>query len=165
MRYFYISYFAIRKRQGFTLMELLLVIAIIAVLATVSVLNLNGRRAHTELDGTAKQIASILREAEGRAVSQDSGASWGVHFENAAAGGFFALYATSYAPNATRSYSRLPVSVRYAPASIPVGNSVDVAFAQITGLPSGAASVTVESIGGTSESMTVTVGANGLVSI
>ena len=163
-RILFSRFYFLDSRTGYSLIELLIVIALIAILGTVGILSLGSRRGHTELDGTAKQIVSILREAQGRAIAQDSGVAWGVHFDNATTPAFYALYATSYAPTATRGYWRLPPSVRYAASSIPQGSTLDISFAQLSGIPSNVAIITVQLING-SESMNISISANGLIGI
>ncbi len=152
------------KMLGYSLIELLIVIALILILGTVGVVSLGNRRNHTDLDGSAKQIVSILREAQSRSVAQDSSASWGVYFNNATTTPFYALYATAYSSTSTRGYWRLPSSLGYATSSIAQGSAVDISFAQLTGIPSNVATITVQLING-SESMSVGISANGLISM
>ena len=137
------------KRRGYTFVEILTVIGIVTIVGLVVVSNLAGRRSRIELDNTLRQIATLLREAQSRSVSQASGTSWGVHLENSTTTPpFFALFATSYSSSTRAGYYRLPSSVRYATSSIPEGGSREVTFAQITGLPSTSTSITLELPGG-----------------
>lgn len=142
------------SKKGFTTIELLIVIGFIAVLGVVVLVSLVGRRSRLEFDNTVKQIATLLREAQSRSMAQASSTEWGVHFENSTTTTpSYALFATSYATSTRIGYYRLPQSVRYATSSVAEGESLDVTFAQITGLPSTSTSITLElttSGGGTS---------------
>lgn len=125
-----------RPNRGFTLVEVVLVAAIITVLAIVIFPSLTSRRSYEDLNATTKKIMALLREAQSRSISQASSTSWGVHFENATTTSpFYALFSSSYSTSTTVGYYRLPPKVTYAP-SLAQGSSTDVTFAQITGLPS-----------------------------
>ena len=130
---------------GFTMIELLIVIGIIGIIGTVSLANLVGWRSAKELNSTAQKIATLVREAESRAMSQDRGSSWGVHFEYDGTNlAFFSLFYSdkSGAYNPANEVERYPL-----PSSIQFnmladdGTTVltellqDVTFDQITGKP------------------------------
>jgi general secretion pathway protein H len=56
------------RRQGFTLVELLVVLAVAALVMTLVPPLLNGARAGAELTATAREIAAKLRETRSHAV-------------------------------------------------------------------------------------------------
>jgi prepilin-type N-terminal cleavage/methylation domain-containing protein len=58
-----------RVRKGFTIVELLIVAGILAMLATVVVLNLRGINENQRLLGAANEMASHIKQAEGLAYS------------------------------------------------------------------------------------------------
>ncbi|EMT7389214.1 TPA: Tfp pilus assembly protein FimT/FimU [Neisseria gonorrhoeae] len=57
-----------RKQQGFTLTELLIVIAIAAIMATIALPNMSGWIASRRIASHAEQIANLLRFSRGEAV-------------------------------------------------------------------------------------------------
>lgn len=126
------------------MIELLIVIGVIAALAFISVTTLVGRRSRVELDNTSRKIVATLREAQSRSAAQEGGTIWGVHFDNATSPAFYALFKTSY--NASNTVSRYPLSanVRYATSSVSSGGTLDITFAQISGIPSTSTAITVE---------------------
>jgi type II secretory pathway pseudopilin PulG len=135
-------------KRGFTVFELLIVLGFIVILSIVIIPSLSERRSRIDLDNTAKKIVTLLREAQSRSMAQASSTSWGVHFENSATTTpFYALFATSYATGTRIGYYRLPPSIRYATSSVAEGGSLDIIFAQITGLPSTSTSITLELAG------------------
>jgi len=153
--------------KGATLIELLIVISIIAVVSMVSLLNLLGRSAQTDLNNATEQIASLLREARSRSVSQASSTSWGVHFGNSTTTApFYTLfYSQAYSTSTTIGYYKLPSGLAYATSSIPSGSSVDVTFAQLSGQASASTSVKIYITGkGSSNSSTISVASSGAVS-
>jgi len=154
-------------RKGTTLVELMLVIAVIAALSFISFLSLLGRKGDTDLKNTTEQMASLLREARSRSVSQASSTSWGVHFDNAATSSpFFAIfYSVTYSTSTTIGYYKLPSTLVYATSTIPSGSYKEVTFSQISGLASASTSITIflprsVPLG----SSTINVGSSGAVS-
>ncbi|OGZ01283.1 MAG: hypothetical protein A3B13_03265 [Candidatus Liptonbacteria bacterium RIFCSPLOWO2_01_FULL_45_15] len=155
------------ERTGTTLIELLIVISMIGVISVVALLNLLGRSAQTDLNNATEQIASLLREARSRSVSQASSTSWGVHFENSTTTApFYALfYSQTYSTSTVLGYYRLPSGIVYATSSIASGSSIDATFAQLSGQASSSASIKIYVSGkGTSNSSTISVASSGAVS-
>lgn len=153
-----------RKDSGTTIIELVLVIGMIAILATVFLVNLQGRKGKTELTTTTQQIAALLREAQSRSVAQSSGTSWGVHFENSTTtASFYALFNGTYSTSSRIGYYRLPATVNYSTSSLASGASKEVTFTQITGTASASTSITIFSVTDMSQSSTISVASSGAV--
>ncbi len=166
---FYHSSFIIHhsRNKGTTLIELLIVISVIAVISVAALLNLLGRSAQTDLNNVTEQMASLLREARSRSVSQASSTSWGVHFDNSTTTApFYTLfYSQTYSASTTIGYYRLPSGLAYATSSITSGSSVDVTFTQLSGQASASTSIKIYVSGkGTSNSSTISVASSGAVS-
>src|SRR6202020_144603 len=60
----------INMKKAFTLLETMIVIAIIAVLGVVAFFSLQGGKSETDLTGTIQQMTTLLRQAQSSAVSQ-----------------------------------------------------------------------------------------------
>lgn len=152
---------------GFSLIELAVVMGITAIMAVVALSFFYTRKSRLDLDSTTKQVVATLRQAQSRAVAQEGGTIWGVHFANTTTSPFYALFYTSYsAPNVVGSWP-LPSDVSYATSSLARGSTLDVTFSQISGLPSTSTSVTLNLAtgGGTaSASSTITISSTGSVS-
>lgn len=73
------------KDEGFSLIELMLVIAVIGVLATAGFLTITRVGGQQELTNAKHQIVAMLRQAQQRSASQFDGKYWGVRFQNNAA--------------------------------------------------------------------------------
>lgn len=154
----------LRTAYGVTILELIIVAALIVILALVSILNLSRRRPITEIDATARQIAALLREAQSRSVSQAEGASWGVHFENSTTTApFYALFRSSYSLNNRLGYYSLPSTVGYASSSVPTGGTKEVIFSQVSGAASASTSVKIILLADPAVSSTIYVASSGAV--
>ena len=135
------------NRLGFTLLEVVSVIGVMAILAVLLLPNLNSKKGNVELDSNTSKIVVLLREAQSRALAQSSSSIWGVHFENSTStnvGAFFSLYSVSYNASSTLTKTPLSQGVRYVTSSLPLGGSLNVSFSPITGLPSASSSIQIE---------------------
>lgn len=70
------------KNKGFTLLELLLVVSILAIFATLSRDFYGGYVKGVALEANAKNIVSDLRTARDKAMNGENDQNWGVHFIN-----------------------------------------------------------------------------------
>ena len=118
-------------QKAFSLLELLIVVAITAALAGVGISSYVNQQRTKLLDTAAQQIVGYLRYTQQKSVSQEQSLQWGVHFENPASGSdFYALYTGT-------TYSS-PVETKYLPTGIifttpATGNSINVSFNKLTG--------------------------------
>jgi hypothetical protein len=105
-------------------------------------LNLSGRRNITQLNTTGQQIETLLREAQSRSASGDSGATWGIYLANSTSSApFYALYKNTYSPENTVGYYPLPSNVRFATSTIASGGSATITFAPVSGASSASATI------------------------
>lgn len=61
----------IRSREGFTLVEAILVVGIMGILMAISIPSFVGWRENLKYRETAREVASILREAKSRAITNN----------------------------------------------------------------------------------------------
>ena len=119
------------KREGFTLIEILIVSGIMVILAFFTTTTVYGWREHKTLSVTAEQMATLLREAVSSASQQREGARWGVEFNNSSDTAFYALFREDSGGNRTPAgHYQLPPSVRYELSSNEIRECI---FAQISG--------------------------------
>jgi type II secretory pathway pseudopilin PulG len=109
--------------------------ALIVIVAAVTVISLGARKSTRTLATATSQLAETFREAESRAAAQSQGTAWGVHLDNTTTtSAFYALYASSsYAAAYEVSHYRLPPGVFFTTSTVPAGGSKNVVFSQITG--------------------------------
>jgi len=148
--------------RAFTLLELLIVIAITATFSVVGVgFYVNQQKAKI-LENTAQEIVNYLRYAQQKSVSQEQGLQWGVHFENPVSGSdFYALYSGT-------TYSS-PIETKYLPEGIifttpAAGNSINISFNKLTGTNySGTDQFLVIQSTGSNATTTISVSSQGLI--
>lgn len=151
------------RTRGFTLVELLISIALLIVLGVIGGVQFFGYRQQQDLSDAAQELAAVFRDAQNRSMSQDSGTRWGVHIENSVSGGqFFELFSgTSYAPANVISHTTFSSPIAF--PNLAAGASRNIFFAPITGTASSTA-VSVARPSSTLPVYDVMVGSGGIVS-
>ncbi len=71
----------LNPKHGFTVIEVLIAIAIVGVLSSLSVAYFNSFLARNELKNESLKIVDMLRRARGQAMAGQDDSQWGVHFE------------------------------------------------------------------------------------
>lgn len=121
-------------QKGYTLIELMIVIGIIAILSTVSFLNLVGYEARRDLESTTKRIAALFRDAQSRSVTQEGGKAWGVFIDDAVLPAKFQLFQRDVGCAFTSQASVVLLSSRFAsPTLVPIGYAKTICFEPVTG--------------------------------
>jgi len=70
------------QKNGFTLLELLLVLALMSVLAVIAAPMYLSLQAENEINITSTTIADVLRRAQLKAQAVDGDSAWGVEIKN-----------------------------------------------------------------------------------
>ncbi len=147
--------------RGFSLVELVISIGIIAILASAGFISILSYKQRQALLSATQEIIAVFRNAQDRSISQESGSRWGVHFENPSADlDFFDLFqGSSYGTSTIVSRNTLPSGVQFDnPAS---GASSTVIFSPITGLPDASSTIKISLINNPTSSSTIIVNTNG----
>ncbi|MDP3015144.1 MAG: prepilin-type N-terminal cleavage/methylation domain-containing protein [bacterium] len=151
--------------KGFTFIELLIVISITAILATVGAMNLIGYRQERDLNFAVQEIITVLRNSQDRSIAQEEGSRWGIYFNNPTgdSNDFYELFkGTSYAGGIVASKIALRSNIQF---DTPTSNSSStVIFAPITGLPSASITIKISLIGKPTSSSTIIINTNGEIS-
>ena len=149
--------------QGFTLLEVVMVVALLIVVMTGAIAALGSFRKTIDLNTVAEEIASNLRRAQTRAMNADSLSRWGIHFANPASGDdFYSLYSgDTYTADVEKNF--LPGAAVFTTPS--ASSTQYVLFEKLSGaLVSGSATSTVMQTADGSRSKTITVNSVGRVS-
>ena len=124
------------NQRAFTLLEAVIVMAILAALALIALPSLLANSHSADLTAATQQIVASAREAQSQSISQSMDAPWGIHFANATnTRPFYAIFVgNSYATGTIKSMHALPSTLSYVSSTLSVGSSVDVSFTPISGI-------------------------------
>jgi prepilin-type N-terminal cleavage/methylation domain-containing protein len=163
-----------KQLSGFTIVELMTVVSVIAIIASMSIVSYNGNRDQAILSDQAQIITQQLHNASAESKSQEGGYQWWMRFDNPTGGAngvAYLCYGNSYtAPNtscATEGVGAaesqrfvLSNSVKFTDPA--VGTYKDIVFNKATGLPKLAVSVIMTLVNG-SDTRTIAVSADGRI--
>lgn len=141
------------NNKGFTLIEVMLSLAIIAIIAGMSVPIYQSFQVKNDLDIAATTIAQTFRRAEMLAQASAGDSSWGVH---AGSGRIVLFQGTSYA---TRNSAYDEISDL--PLDITATGTTEFIAAHFTGYPVTAGTLTLTSTA--NETRTITINNYGMV--
>lgn len=147
-------------RNGFTLLEVVIVIAVTVILASVSWGFFGGLQHGTEVELMGKRIAADFALARTRAVAGEDNRNWGIHFVNGASD-YYEIFSTltNYASGTVRETAYLTAGVTFTdPAE---GFNKDVIFVR----PGGTTSATSVAIQGAVGASTISVSAFGAIAV
>ncbi len=122
-----------RDRRAFTLIEMLVVVAITAIFATMGTVFLGSYRGSQNLKKTLDEVASLVQATQKRSITQDNGSEWNVRFSNTTSSGsqYFSFSGASFSTSSVdRTYGLARGIVFSSPFS---GSTYDALFAPITG--------------------------------
>jgi len=154
-------------QKAFTLMELLIVIAIITILAGVGISTFINQQRAKLLDTSVHEIVGYLRYAQQKSMAQESGNQWGIYFENPAdedEKDFYALYAGSeYTFDEEKERRYLSSGITFTTPD--TDEDVEVSFNKLTGTnaTSTLQFITIKSTV-TNSTSTISISGQGLIS-
>jgi prepilin-type N-terminal cleavage/methylation domain-containing protein len=132
-------------QKGFTLVELLISIAIIATVSVIGLVNLTGHREKLAVDLETEKIVSYLRATRDKAIAGEGNSSWGVRFVNNSSDDdvYYLFQGLSFSSSSI-------VETRYLSKKTqllvpPVGSTTDIIFAKGTGYPNASTTLSIQS--------------------
>ncbi len=150
------------SHSAFTLIELLIVVAVVAILGTVSFVSISNFGVSNALQRAGEEMAAAFRNTRQRSMSQENGLPWGMHFSNATSGDTYTSFGgTTYASSTSRNAYTLGNGIIF--GNPPTSTSADVLFNPITGYPGGNQIVSL--IDGRKDGLVYDVSVNSLGSV
>ena len=151
------------NRAGMSLVELMVVMGIFVILVASIRFFPVGYFYARSLDDDVTKISFALRGAHDRAMAQDAGSAWGVHFVNDAAGiDYYQVFkGDTFASGTVVERINMNDSVQF--ISPPAASSTDVMFSKMNGLPTGATSVIISLISAPTKTRSITILGNGQI--
>ncbi len=150
-----------RKNKGFTLVEILVAIALMALISTVVIFSFSRINSMGALDKGSAEVVSTLNEARSLTLSSKDSSSYGVRFEESEIILFRGVYNPSSAENILIPLSSL---IRISDVSLEGGGS-EVLFERLSGAVSENGSVTVSLVNDPSQSKIINIHETGLSEI
>jgi prepilin-type N-terminal cleavage/methylation domain-containing protein len=77
--------------RGFTLIEILLVVAILAIIGTIATFGFTNARKVKDLEHDTRAVAAYLRDAQQRSITGADGAEWRVEFHKVSGQDYYEL--------------------------------------------------------------------------
>jgi len=141
------------KQPGFTLLEILLSIAIIAIIAGIGIPIYQSFQVRNDIDIAAAAYVQNLHRAQALSQAVDGDTSWGVY---AVSGSITLFKGTSYAARDITYDEIFNVS-----NSIVLSGISEIVFSKFTGLPQTTGTIILTSIN--NENRNITINAKGMV--
>ena len=148
-------------KKGFSLLEIMIVVAIIGILSAIAVINFSAARKAKILETTADGIAFTLEKAKADSVSGKYGQSHGLKFNT---GDYISFVGSSYnAGNASNTAYTID-------DSFTITNTITdpddkIVFLRLTGATNNTATVTVSQISDSTKKRDVVIGPLGNISV
>lgn len=147
------------KKTGFTLIELIVVIAIFAVLGAMVIFGFNFFQNKNRVEAAAREIASTLRLAQNKTLASEGNSSYGVHFETDK---FVLFKGLAYIDGAADN-SEHNLAQNLSIFNISLGGGADVVFARLSGATDNFGSATVGLAGDASNNVIIYIDESGVV--
>lgn len=146
-------------KKGFTLLEIVLVVAISAVILGIVLFSFAGYRNREILKSTTLQVVSILRDARAKTLVAEGDSVYGVHFD---VDQIILFTGSSYSPNSiSNETTTIPSAIGLATTSL---GATDVVFNRLSGEPSVTGEIYIYRLAEPQASTTVTINGAGIIS-
>lgn len=154
----------LNRNRGFTLIELVLVIAILSILAGIFITSFISAQKRSELDNSSQQIIAILKLAQNKTLASEQNSQYGVSFNTAASPHQYILFkGVNYVSRET-SYDQvysLPKTLGFFGVSLDGGS--EVVFEKLTGTAKQSGNITLRLKTDISQSKTIYISNSGTV--
>lgn len=141
------------NQRGFTLLELLLSVAILTLITGLSLPVYESFVRRNDLDLTTQSVAAAVRRAETYARGVNGDTTWGIRVQS---NEVVLFKGASYAARDTAFDEKVSL-----PGTVTPSGLSELVFAKLTGAPSATGTITLAST--TNDTRTITVNAKGMV--
>lgn len=144
----------LKTSVGFTFIEVLVVLGITSILLVIGTLSMFSYIGRQNLESETRAIVAMMREAQSKAMGQDSESRWGVFMQNNAGSerDYYIIFQVDEALIASSTYTDIPgtslerktmrSNVEF--ASPEAGTSTQILFAKVSGLPNASTTIVLQ---------------------
>lgn len=147
----------ISARAGFTLIELVIVVGVMAIIGTLAMASFAASRRVRDVATSGQNALSVLRTAQTRAVAGQDNTPWGVRLET---NRFILFSGSAYAGSPNTTIYTLPASAQITDIAF-AGGGQEIVFRRLDGRTDQAGTFNVQAIGSASQTFSVTIDASG----
>lgn len=145
------------SRNGFTMLEILIVVALLGLLGALSLVSfVNSRRAQ-DLVTAGNDVLSVLRLAQAKALAGEAGEQWGVRLEQSQ---YILFRGAAFAGSPATTAYALPSAIEIADAAL-AGGGQEVVFRRLDGATAQAGTLNVRVRGSANQVFAITIDASG----
>lgn len=148
-----------RVFKGFTVIEVLISLAILSVISVVGVMSLSGFNADHALRSEVLKTLSLLAKARTLTLSAKEGSAYGVHFEERKA---VLFKGQSYSAGALGNQEQALNDVVKISAVTLTGGGTAVVFQKLTGATAQSGTITLAAVRDTSKTTVITIAGTGV---
>ncbi len=145
-------------RKGFTLLELLISVGILALIGTLSLVSFINSRNIRDLVTSGQNILSVLREAQSRTLAREDNSVWGTRLEQ---NRFILFRGSSFAASTSTQTYNLPSGIEIVNINLS-GGGQEITFGRLDGRTLQTGSFEVKIRGGT-QTFSISVDSSGKV--
>jgi len=151
----------IKNDSGFTLIELIIVIAILSALMVVTIPNFFYFNKSSNLDNSAREFASVLKLAQNKTLSSENNSQYGVYLNTGVSPNQYILFKGDSYESGETSFS-LPDTMEFYDINLGGGN--EIVFDRLTGASENSGDVSIRIKAETNQSKTIYVASSGAIS-
>ena len=149
-----------RRFKGFTLIEILITVCIIAILSGIILTSLSDFRASSDINGSKDEILTTLQEARSLTLSSKNDSNYGVQFSVSSVTLFKGPIYTADDPSNKVHF--LPQGAEISSISL-TGGASGVLFSRLTGAVSASGTITIRAKAKPEKTRSITISSSGLI--
>lgn len=149
-------------KYGFSLVEIMLVVGIMAVIATIIIFSFSALNKNYNLEGAAQNGATMFKDARGRTLSAQNNSQYGIHIASSSLTLFpGSIFVSGNSSNETLIFSQ---SVAVGTTTLS-GVGFDIIFSRLKGTPSQFGTTSVYLVNNPSKYKNIIIRESGLIEI
>ncbi len=151
-----------KHKKGFTFIETLIVIAVIALIITLTIVSYRYFEKRTELETTAQKITAILKSAQTKTLASEDDSQYGVHFKS----NQYILFKDDIYQEGTADNKTYQLSNQIEISQINLAQATSsIVFQRINGQTNDYGTITLTSLSQSGETKTINIQSSGQIEL